>query len=75
MLHFLQNFVYYLTLEVVGPNAHEMQTGLAEARDMDQVCLMSVVRVSMFGVCSVFTVCSVCIVYCVVCSVCDVCGV
>ena len=37
MLHFLQNFVYYLTLEVIGPNAHEMQTGLAEARDMDQV--------------------------------------
>ena len=37
MLHFLQNFVYYMTLEVVGPREHEMQAGLAEARDMDQV--------------------------------------
>jgi len=24
MLHFLQNFVYYVTLEVVGPRGHEM---------------------------------------------------
>lgn len=37
MLHFLQNFVYYMTLEVIGPREHEMQVGLAEARDMDQV--------------------------------------
>ena len=37
MLHFLHNFVYYLTLEVIGPNAHEMEAGLQEARDMDQV--------------------------------------
>ena len=37
MLHFLQNFVYYMTLEVIGPREHEMQAGLSEARDMDQV--------------------------------------
>jgi hypothetical protein len=35
----LHNFVYYLTLEVIGPNAHEMEAGLQEARDMDQVRL------------------------------------
>jgi hypothetical protein len=40
MLHFLHNFVYYLTLEVIGPNAHEMEAGLQEARDMDQVTLL-----------------------------------
>jgi gamma-tubulin complex component 2 len=37
MLHFLQNFVYYVTLEVIGPRQHEMQAGLKEATDMDQV--------------------------------------
>lgn len=37
MLHFLQNFVYYMTLEVIGPRAHEMQTGMANAQDMDEV--------------------------------------
>lgn len=37
MLHFLQNFVYYVTLEVIGPRGHEMQAGLADATDMDQV--------------------------------------
>lgn len=37
MLHFLQNFVYYMTLEVIGPRAHEMQLGLAQATDMDEV--------------------------------------
>lgn len=37
MLHFLQNFVYYMTLEVIGPRSHEMHTGLAEVKDMDQV--------------------------------------
>ena len=35
----MHNFVYYLTLEVIGPNAHEMEAGLQEARDMDQVML------------------------------------
>lgn len=37
MLHFLQNFVYYVTLEVIGPRGHEMQAGLKDATDMDQV--------------------------------------
>jgi gamma-tubulin complex component 2 len=37
MLHFLQNFVYYMTLEVIGPRSHEMHTALSEVRDMDQV--------------------------------------
>ena len=25
MLHFLQNFVYYMTLEVIGPRGHELE--------------------------------------------------
>jgi len=37
MLHFLQNFVYYMCLEVIGPRAHEMTTGLANASNMDEV--------------------------------------
>lgn len=37
MLQFLQNFVYYMTLEVIGPRGHEMQTELESATDMDQV--------------------------------------
>jgi hypothetical protein len=27
MLHFLQNFVYYMTVEVISPRAHEMTAG------------------------------------------------
>jgi Gamma tubulin complex component C-terminal len=50
MLHFLQNFVYYLTLEVIGPNAHEMETGLQEALDMDQVRRCAVCGVVWSGV-------------------------
>eukprot|EP01038_Epipyxis_sp_PR26KG_P006038 gene6038-8313_t len=37
MLHFLQNFVYYMTLEVIGPRQHDMQRDMANARDMDEV--------------------------------------
>jgi len=37
MLHFLQNFVYYMTLEVIGPRGHELEAKLDEAEDMDVV--------------------------------------
>lgn len=37
MLQFLQNFVYYMTLEVIGPRAHDMLSELANARDMDEL--------------------------------------
>ena len=37
MLHFLQNFVYYMCLEVIGPRAHEMKEGLDVASNMDEV--------------------------------------
>ena len=37
MLHFLQNFVYYMTTEVIGPRGHEMLAELASSRDMDQL--------------------------------------
>lgn len=37
MLHFLQNFVYYITLEVIGPRGDELQRSLGNATDMDQV--------------------------------------
>ena len=37
MLHFLQNFTYYMTLEVISPRAHEMHGEMEEATDMDQV--------------------------------------
>jgi len=37
MLHFLQNFVYYMTLEVISPRAHEMKEGMLNAKDMDEV--------------------------------------
>ena len=37
MLHFLQNFVYYMTLEVINPRGHEMMTEIAAARDMDEL--------------------------------------
>ena len=44
MLHFLQNFVYYMTVEVIKPRDHEMQVGLASARDMDEVsCLLALI--------------------------------
>lgn len=37
MLHFLQNFVYYVTLEVINQRGHEFQVGMQDARDMDEV--------------------------------------
>lgn len=37
MLHFLQNFVYYMALEVIGPRGHEMNEGMKAAQDMDEV--------------------------------------
>ena len=37
MLHFLQNFVYYVTLEVIGPRGHELEEALRCAGDMDEV--------------------------------------
>jgi Gamma tubulin complex component C-terminal len=37
MLHFLQNFVYYMTLEVIGPRGNDMQEGMSVAEDMDEV--------------------------------------
>lgn len=37
MLHFLQNFVYYMALEVIGPRGHEMKEGMQTAADMDEV--------------------------------------
>lgn len=37
MLHFLQNFVYYMTVEVISPRSHEMQAGMVEAQDIDEV--------------------------------------
>ena len=37
MLHFLQNFTYYMTLEVISPKGHEMHSEMEEAVDMDQV--------------------------------------
>lgn len=37
MLHFLQNFVYYMTLEVIGPRGHELEALLDKAEDLDEV--------------------------------------
>ena len=37
MLHFLQNFVYYMTLEVIGPRGHELEGLLDKAEDLDEV--------------------------------------
>ena len=37
MIHFVQNFVYYMGLEVIAPRAHELHEGLQSAVDMDEV--------------------------------------
>jgi gamma-tubulin complex component 2 len=37
MLHFLQNFVYYMTIEVFTPRSHEMVSAMSSAKDMDEV--------------------------------------
>jgi gamma-tubulin complex component 2 len=42
MLHFLQNFVYYMTVEVISQREHELQRNLSKAKDMDEVILATV---------------------------------
>ncbi|RYH25587.1 Spc97/Spc98 family protein, partial [archaeon] len=37
MLHFMQNFVYYITFEVINPHEHQLTEDLKQANDMDQV--------------------------------------
>lgn len=37
MLHFIQNFVYYITFEVIHPLEHTLRGELTAAKDMDQV--------------------------------------
>jgi gamma-tubulin complex component 2 len=37
MLHFLQNFVYYMTIEVFTPRSHEMMQAMTTACDMDEM--------------------------------------
>ena len=37
MLHFLQNFIYYVSWEVFEPRWHEMQEGLTQCRSVDDV--------------------------------------
>jgi gamma-tubulin complex component 2 len=37
MLHFLQNFVYYMTVEVITQRGHELQLDLGRAKDVDEV--------------------------------------
>mmetsp|Transcript_6119 Transcript_6119/g.9233 ORF Transcript_6119/g.9233 Transcript_6119/m.9233 type:complete len:1075 (-) Transcript_6119:183-3407(-) len=37
MLHFLQNFVYYMTIEVFTPRSHEMEEAMGRAKDMDEM--------------------------------------
>lgn len=37
MLHFLQNFVYYMTFEVINPRSHEMAEDLTHAGNIDEM--------------------------------------
>jgi gamma-tubulin complex component 2 len=37
MLHFIQNFVYYMTNEVMTPRYHEMLEGMSKAGNIDEV--------------------------------------
>jgi gamma-tubulin complex component 2 len=37
MLHFLQNFIYYMMVEVLEPNWHTMSSRLKEAKSVDEV--------------------------------------
>jgi gamma-tubulin complex component 2 len=37
MLHFLQNFIYYVTYEVIGPRGSGMQSAIDNAQNMDEV--------------------------------------
>jgi gamma-tubulin complex component 2 len=40
MLHFLQNFVYYMTVEVIAPRSHQLMEDLQAAQDIDEVLLV-----------------------------------
>lgn len=37
MIHFIQNFVYYMGIEVIAPRSHEMHQGMQAAVDTDEV--------------------------------------
>jgi hypothetical protein len=37
MLHFLQNFVYYVAVEVISPQQHELRLHMDEVKDMDEM--------------------------------------
>jgi gamma-tubulin complex component 2 len=39
MLHFLQNFVYYMTFEVIYPRSHEMESSMTTAKDVDEMLM------------------------------------
>ena len=56
MLHFLQNLVYYMTLEVIKPADHLMQQGLRAASDMDEVslCVFDASLANVLFVCLLF---------------------
>jgi gamma-tubulin complex component 2 len=40
MLHFLQNFVYYMTVEVIAPRSHQLMEDLEAAQDIDEVLMV-----------------------------------
>lgn len=40
MLHFLQNFVYYMTVEVFSPRSHQLSEDLSAAQDIDEVLVV-----------------------------------
>ncbi|CAM9119980.1 unnamed protein product [Ectocarpus fasciculatus] len=40
MLHFLQNFVYYMTVEVFSPRSHQLAEDLEAAQDIDEVLVV-----------------------------------
>ena len=50
MLHFLQNFVYYMTLEVIGPRGHELQERIAVASVSNRLLEYRVARTFLFVV-------------------------
>jgi gamma-tubulin complex component 2 len=40
MLHFLQNFVYYMTVEVIAPRSHQLMEEIEKAQDIDEVLVI-----------------------------------
>lgn len=40
MLHFLHNFVYYMTVEVINPRSHEMTAAIQSAQDIDEMLMI-----------------------------------